>query len=122
MGVNLGRHREEPSRTRTQFPFGNGTRTRQSRLVPQVQKESQKPSTRYEYDDEYEEQSNAAILQQYDETVQCLLEAFPGGAFVADYDGVSPLMVAAKRNVSLNVIFQLVTVDPIAATLELLNA
>lgn len=43
----------------------------------------------------------------------CLLEVFPGGVRVADKDGVTPLELACEKDLCLNLIYQLVRVDPI---------
>jgi len=49
----------------------------------------------------------------YDETVQCLLDAFPGGIRAMDNDGMAPLELACEMDASLSLIFQLVRVYPI---------
>lgn len=51
---------------------------------------------------------------RYEKLTQCLLDAFRGAACVADNHGVSPFMVAVAGDLSLNLIFQLISVDPIA--------
>lgn len=55
------------------------------------------------------------VESRYDETVQCLLEIYPEGIAVVDNDGVSPLMAAAMSDLSLDLIFRLVSVNPIVS-------
>lgn len=49
----------------------------------------------------------------YHLTIAYLLKAFPGGVQIADNDGMTPLELACEKNVSLNLIYQLVRTDPV---------
>jgi hypothetical protein len=59
----------------------------------------------------YESEYDGGYTYQYEETIQCLLEAFPGGACLVDDAEVSPLMLACEAD--LNLIYKLVSVNPI---------
>lgn len=50
----------------------------------------------------------------YEETVKCLLKAFPTAMETMDNMGVTPLVLACKMNVSLSLIYLLFSVDPIS--------
>lgn len=51
----------------------------------------------------------------YEETVRSLLELYPLGVHATDNNGMTPLMLACEKNVSLSVIYQLVKVDPLSS-------
>lgn len=50
----------------------------------------------------------------YEETVNCLLRAFPMGMTAIDDFDKTPLVCACEKNVSLSLIYQLFSVDPIS--------
>jgi ankyrin repeat protein len=66
----------------------------------------------FDMNEEYRNAQNR--VRRYDDTIRCLLEAFPEGVSMVDNDGMSPLMAAAEADLSLDFIFELVSADPIA--------
>jgi ankyrin repeat protein len=53
----------------------------------------------------------------YEETVQCLLEAYALGVHVEDNEGMTPLMLACEFGLSVGIIYRLVKTDPISSNL-----
>lgn len=51
--------------------------------------------------------------RRYHAIVSYLLELFPNGVRVRDNDGLMPIELACQNNISLSLIYQLVTADPI---------
>jgi len=68
--------------------------------------------------DRWDERSETAGLEEvclrWRQGVKCLLDAFPNGAYQVDDNGMTPLLLACERNLSIRLIYRIFRVNPIS--------